>query len=150
MEHYPEHRPRPMRSMPDGSDRHRFLAALRASGLSVEQLWLRYFGLGGEAGKVEIEAYLSGLLPLPPLQHDLLAHAINERLDELAPPRAPYSTDLPPSAATDGCAPSAAGPDGTHPDGHRPTPRIDPGHTTDHDDGDRNDGAGSDRDGSSG
>ncbi|MGW3482903.1 hypothetical protein [Rhodococcus indonesiensis] len=85
-----------MRFFPDGEHRHRFLAALRAAGLEVEELWLRYFALGGEAGKVEIEAYLNGLLPLPSLQHDLLAHAINERLDELAPPRAPYATELPP------------------------------------------------------
>ncbi|WP_016695736.1 hypothetical protein [Rhodococcus rhodochrous] len=86
-----------MHYLPDGEHRHRFLAALRAAGLGVEELWLRYFALGGEVGKVEIEAYLNGLLPLPRLQHDLIAHAINERLDEIAPPRAPYSAELPPS-----------------------------------------------------
>ncbi|AYA23417.1 hypothetical protein C6369_001915 [Rhodococcus rhodochrous] len=84
-----------MHYLPDGEHRHRLLAALRAVGLEVEELWLRYFALGGEVGKVEIEAYLSGLLPLPALQHDLIAHAINERLDELAPPRAPYAAELP-------------------------------------------------------
>jgi hypothetical protein len=83
-----------MHYLPDGEHRHRFLAALRAAGLGVEELWLRYFALGGEVGKVEIEAYLNGLLPLPRLQHDLIAHAINERLDEIAPPRAPYSAEL--------------------------------------------------------
>jgi hypothetical protein len=31
---------------------------------------------------------------LPPIEHDILAHAINERLDEIAPPRAPYSADF--------------------------------------------------------
>lgn len=62
--------------------------------LRVEDLWLRYFALGGEAGKVEIEAYLAGLMHLPPLQHNILAHAINERLDELGPVlRAPYRPD---------------------------------------------------------
>ncbi|WP_016694743.1 hypothetical protein [Rhodococcus rhodochrous] len=81
--------------LPDGEHRYRLCAALRASGLGVEELWLRYFALGGEVGKVEIEAYLNGLLPLPRLQHDLIAHAINERLDEIAPPRAPYAKDLP-------------------------------------------------------
>ncbi|MGU3586461.1 hypothetical protein ACLBYD_25235 [Rhodococcus sp. C26F] len=86
-----------MHYLPDGEHRHRFLAALRAAGLDVEELWLRYFALGGEVGKVEIEAYLNGLLPLPRLQHDLIAHAINERLDEIAPPRAPYSAELPAS-----------------------------------------------------
>ena len=83
-----------MRFLPDGEHRHRFLAALRASGLTIEELWLRYFGLGGDAGKLEVDAYLSGLAPLSPLQHDLLAHAVNERLDEIAPPRAPYAEEL--------------------------------------------------------
>lgn len=73
----------------------RFLGAFEASGLSVDELWLRYFALGGEAGEVEVEAYLSGLMLMTPLQHDILAHAINERLDEIAPERAPYSADLP-------------------------------------------------------
>lgn len=68
--------------------------AFAGSKLTVEELWLRYFALGGDAGKVEIEAYLSQLMPLPSLQHNVLAHAINERLDELGPPeRAPYRPD---------------------------------------------------------
>lgn len=77
-------------------DQHqRLLAeAFQGTKLSVEELWLRYFALGGDAGKVEVEAYLSGLMPLPSLQHNILAHAINERLDELGPPRrAPYRPD---------------------------------------------------------
>jgi hypothetical protein len=80
------------------SDEHqrKLVAAFAASQLSVEALWLRYFALGGDAGKVEIEAYLSGLMPLPSLQHNILAHAINERLDELGPRRAPYRPDSDP------------------------------------------------------
>ncbi len=85
-----------MRYLPDGEHRHRFLAAVRATGLSLEELWLRYFGLGGDAGKIEIDAYLSGLAPLSSLQHDLLAHAINERLDEIAPPARPLRRGTPP------------------------------------------------------
>ncbi|WP_413768493.1 hypothetical protein [Rhodococcus pyridinivorans] len=84
-----------MNYLPDGEYRRQLLAALRASRLGVEELWLRYFALGGEVGKMENEAYLNGLLPLSRLQHDLLAHAINERLDEIAPPRAPYAVELP-------------------------------------------------------
>lgn len=67
--------------------------AFAGTELSVEELWLRYFALGGDAGKVEIEAYLTALMPLPSLQHNILAHAINERLDELGPRRAPYRAD---------------------------------------------------------
>ncbi|MFN2523331.1 MAG: PP2C family protein-serine/threonine phosphatase [Mycobacteriales bacterium] len=69
-------------------------AALRAE-LSPEQLWLRYFSLGGIADPLEVEGFLSGLLPLPGLQCDLLAQAVNERLEEmLAADRAPYSRPL--------------------------------------------------------
>lgn len=63
--------------------------------LTMEQLWLRYFTLGGDAGLMEVEAHLHGLMPLPDLQRDILAHAINERLDELVwPGRIPYSLSL--------------------------------------------------------
>ena len=68
--------------------------AFAGAKLTVEELWLRYFALGGDAGKMEVEAYLSGLMPLPSLQHNILAHAVNERLDEIGPPRrAPYRPD---------------------------------------------------------
>jgi hypothetical protein len=70
--------------------------AFAGSKLTVEELWLRYFALGGDVGKVEVEAYLAGLMPVSSLQHNILAHAINERLDELGPPRrAPYRSDTP-------------------------------------------------------
>jgi hypothetical protein len=80
---------------PKSSDEHQraLTEAFRGAELTVEELWLRYFALGGDAGKVEVEAYLSGLMPLPSLQHNILAHAINERLDELGPRRAPYRPD---------------------------------------------------------
>lgn len=72
-----------------------FRAAFEAADVSVDELWLRYFGLGGDAGRFELDAYLNGAISLPPIQHDMLAHAINERLDEIAPPRAPYSDEFP-------------------------------------------------------
>jgi hypothetical protein len=66
--------------------------AFSRAGLTPEQLWTRYFALGGAAGLMEVEAYLHGLMPLPALQRDMLAHAINERLDELTwPQRVPYT-----------------------------------------------------------
>jgi hypothetical protein len=52
----------------------------------VSELWLRYFALGGHAGLVEVDPYLHGLMPLPELQHNMLAVAVNERLAELPPP----------------------------------------------------------------
>ena len=80
----------------DQFDQHqkRLAEAFQGAKLTIEELWLRYFALGGDAGKVEVEAYLSGLMPLQSLQHNILAHAINERLDEIGPPRrAPYRPD---------------------------------------------------------
>jgi len=70
------------------------LLAVRHAGIDSSKLWLHYFGLGGDAGEYEVEAYLHGSFTLPPLQRDLLAHAANELIDQLPlPPRAPYSTD---------------------------------------------------------
>lgn len=74
----------------------RFYEAFEKTGLTVGELWLRYFALGGDAGQFELDAYLNGAIALPPLQHDMLAHAINERLDEIAAVRAPYSKDFSP------------------------------------------------------
>ncbi|GHH40609.1 PP2C family protein-serine/threonine phosphatase [Lentzea cavernae] len=74
-------------------EQHRALThAFRRSELTLQQLWTRYFALGGDAGPVEVEAYLHGLMPLPASQRDTLAHAVNERLDELTwPQRVPYT-----------------------------------------------------------
>ena len=69
--------------------------AYTRAGLTLEQLWIRYFAVGGAAGLVELEAYLHGLMPLPPLQRDILAQAANEALDEIATLRVPYSGPLP-------------------------------------------------------
>jgi hypothetical protein len=66
------------------ADQQRSLSlAFKRAELSVEDLWLRYFGVGGESGFIEIDAYLHGLADLPPLERDTLALAVNERLDEL-------------------------------------------------------------------
>lgn len=74
--------------------RRRLRAAIRAADISVPELWLKYFGMSGDAGEYEVEAYLQGLLSLPPVQRDLLALAANELIDERPRPRAPYSNDF--------------------------------------------------------
>lgn len=53
------------------------------TGLPLEQLWLRYFAIGGSCGLVEVEAHLLGMMTLPVYQTDMLAHVANERLDEM-------------------------------------------------------------------
>lgn len=84
-----------MKNPPDHEyQRIHLLRAIRHAQIEASDLWLHYFGLGGDAGEYEVEAYLHGSFTLPPLQRDLLAHAANELIDRLPPPlRAPYSTD---------------------------------------------------------
>lgn len=51
---------------------------MAASGLTYQDLWLRYVSVGGSAGALEVEAYVLGLLQPGPHQHDLIAQALNE------------------------------------------------------------------------
>ncbi|WP_372672544.1 PP2C family protein-serine/threonine phosphatase [Amycolatopsis kentuckyensis] len=81
-----------MRFLPEGEQQRLLTACFARSGLTLEQLWMRYFALGGSQSLLELDAYLNALTTLPRVDRDMLAHAVNERLDELAgPPRAPYS-----------------------------------------------------------
>jgi hypothetical protein len=64
--------------------------AYRHAELTANEVWLRYFALGGDAGPTEVDAYLNGLMPFSQFQHNILALALNERLNELPSPRAPY------------------------------------------------------------
>lgn len=50
------------------------------AGISVFQLWWHYFSLGGDAGALEVEAYLHQALHLPRAQRRLLDHAAHELL----------------------------------------------------------------------
>ncbi|GAA1751644.1 hypothetical protein [Kocuria aegyptia] len=68
--------------------------AIEAAGIEVGQLWMHYFSVGGEAGEMEIDAFLHHSLTLPVLQWDLLAHATNELLDQQRPTRIPQASDL--------------------------------------------------------
>jgi hypothetical protein len=77
-------------------------SAVQAAGISVGDLWLHYFSLGGAVGEYEVEAYLQGLLALPALQRDVLALAANELIEEIPRPRAPYSDEL--TGGTGECA----------------------------------------------
>jgi hypothetical protein len=69
-------------------------SAIQAAGISIGDLWLHYFSLGGSTGEYEVEAYLQGLLALPETQRDLLAMAANELIDNIPRPRAPYADEL--------------------------------------------------------
>ncbi|MEV7095012.1 PP2C family protein-serine/threonine phosphatase [Amycolatopsis sp. NPDC051045] len=84
--------------MSDQDARHQQQAVASAfarTELTVEELWLRYFALGGSLGVFEVEAYLHGVLQLPGFDRDVVAHVVNERLDELSRHRrASYSREI--------------------------------------------------------
>lgn len=73
--------------------RRQLRAALKAADLTPGELWLNYFSIGGGVGEYEVEAYLQGLLSLPPIQRDLLAMAANELIQAIPRLYAPYSDD---------------------------------------------------------
>ena len=56
--------------------------ARQDAGLSPQQSWLRYLGLGGMTGALEIDAMCHGALIPTGTAHARLAHALNERLTE--------------------------------------------------------------------
>lgn len=56
----------------------------RAAGLSVTDLFVAYFALGGTANLGQVRAFLAGMDDvLDGHRHDVAAHAVNERLVEL-------------------------------------------------------------------
>ena len=60
-----------------------FDEARRDVGLSQNELWMRYFALGGSAMPTEFEAYVVGAMTPAHGDHDMLVHALNERSMEL-------------------------------------------------------------------
>jgi hypothetical protein len=52
------------------------------SGLSYDEIWIRQATFGGTAGRLEIEAYILGLLRPDTYQHNLIAQALNEHFLE--------------------------------------------------------------------
>jgi hypothetical protein len=70
--------------------------ARKSAGLSPNQLWMRYFGLGGMSGAVELDAMCHGAMIPSGQEHDLIAHALNERFTELGRNHpVPYTEDEP-------------------------------------------------------
>ncbi|WP_104092097.1 hypothetical protein [Arthrobacter sp. GMC3] len=68
--------------------------ALALAQLTVGELWLKYFALGGSAGQFEVEAYLCEAHAFPVLERDLLAQALNEQFMALTLDiRIPFSHD---------------------------------------------------------
>jgi hypothetical protein len=53
------------------------------AGLTRGDLFLRYFELGGMSSPLELEAFCCGALQPSAHDHDVIAHALNERFSEL-------------------------------------------------------------------
>jgi hypothetical protein len=64
--------------------------------LTGGELWWRYFALGGMSTAFQLEAFLHGALKPTPHDHDVIAHALNERFTELGGNHpVPYDDDGP-------------------------------------------------------
>jgi hypothetical protein len=68
-------------TLTEPEQRRELRAALQAMEITVGELWLNYFSIGGAVGEYEVEAYLQGLVSLPAMQRDLLAWAADELID---------------------------------------------------------------------
>ena len=67
-----------------GEERNRQMDAARVRAeLTVQDLWLRYVGLGGTGDAFDVDGYLQALVPLDTFKQDVLAQALNEGLREL-------------------------------------------------------------------
>jgi hypothetical protein len=66
----------------------------RSAGLTHNELWLRYFALGGMSSALELEDILSGTQEPTAHDHNVIAHALNERFVELGGNHpVPYTDD---------------------------------------------------------
>jgi hypothetical protein len=70
----------------------------RYADLSIEELWWRYFALGGMNTSEQLEALLHGTVQPTPHEYNLIAVALNEHFGEFGPSRCvPYVEDGPSS-----------------------------------------------------
>lgn len=74
----------------------RVLEAARVqAGLSVSELWIAYFALGGTETAGAVRAYLGSEIDVPLIDFDVMAQAINERFMDLGGDHpTPYREDL--------------------------------------------------------
>jgi hypothetical protein len=53
------------------------------SGLTLAELWIGYFGLGGNATETQVGRFVSGRDHPSDHEHDLIAQVLNERYQDL-------------------------------------------------------------------
>jgi hypothetical protein len=78
------------------------------SGLTLNELWLRYLSVGGTAGPARVAAYARGRLRPDSHQHNMIAQAINEHFTDLGEDRPVSYQDIPflPSGERQGSHPA--------------------------------------------
>ncbi len=82
------------RRAPSGASRREVERARASARLSVADLYVDYFALGGTAELAEVVSYLRGdPSPLDLHQHDLIIHAVNEHLSDLGQGLLAYAGD---------------------------------------------------------
>ncbi|MFN2506024.1 MAG: hypothetical protein ABR540_17680 [Acidimicrobiales bacterium] len=54
----------------------------RQLGMSVRDVWVGYFSVGGNGSMLEVERWLSGASDIPAREHDMLAQAVNDRFTD--------------------------------------------------------------------
>lgn len=64
--------------MTQQSQQHSTSLAAQEADLSVEDLWLYYYSVGGTLKAFEFGAYLHGVYPLPVRERNTIAFALNE------------------------------------------------------------------------
>ena len=57
-------------------------AGLALSGMTYEQLWVSYIGLGGTLDRDQLQTSLEGKSPLGSYEHDMVAQALNDHFTE--------------------------------------------------------------------
>jgi hypothetical protein len=64
--------------MTDPSPRISLEGGMEMSGMDYGQLWMRHISVGGDLDRLEVEAYVLGVLQPDAYRHNVLAQAINE------------------------------------------------------------------------
>ncbi|MDQ0734770.1 GAF domain-containing protein [Arthrobacter agilis] len=76
---------------------------LSETGLTLQSVWVSYYGLGGAVSRFKLEAYMAGMLVLQDVECDILADATNELLSGIGATSriSRYSDDVPAVSAGD-------------------------------------------------